>query len=454
MNEFEPNTHLLVPLLPESLKVMATQARPARILLVDVDEPLPNLEADEHFEEAWVFFCKYGSPKGFLILDLTEDIESIQDRLRAHFELTQDQVRGEAQVRTEWGGELPRITVVIPTIVARVRELELCLDSIAELDYTDFEVLLIDNRSTLPFPDPLPNIVSGREGLRVIRQPQPGASAARNAGISQASGEIVAFTDDDVRVDQQWLRAIGTRFAQHSKIDAVAGLILPAELETPAQVWFERYYGGFSGERTFSPVTIEVDSKVSRFFKGTRVVVLDAKGIETKTISIMGIGAYGASANLAFRRSALEKIGGFDTVLGIGTRARGGEDLMAIVEVLWNDGQLGYEPAAFVFHRHRREYADLLAQVRGYGLGFSAFTTSLVCRHPKRLWSVVTQVPVVAKWKAFQFLQRIRQQRVLSDDSEKRLDSYPFALFVTESLAMLLGPGAYFRSRRAARKFK
>ena len=91
----------------------------------------------------------------------------------------------------------------------------------------------------------------------MVRERRPGISAARNAGVAAATGEIIAFTDDDVRVDPLWLRAIGERFASDSAIEAVTGLILPAELETPAQVWFERYYGGFSGERTFAPLTLK-----------------------------------------------------------------------------------------------------------------------------------------------------------------------------------------------------
>jgi cellulose synthase/poly-beta-1,6-N-acetylglucosamine synthase-like glycosyltransferase len=50
---------------------------------------------------------------------------------------------------------------------------------------------------------------------------------------------------------------------------------------------------------------------------------------------VYGVGAFDAGANMAFRRTALEKIGGFDVALGAGTPARGGEDLAALISVLW-----------------------------------------------------------------------------------------------------------------------
>ena len=88
-----------------------------------------------------------------------------------------------------------------------------------------------------------------------MREPHPGISAARNRGIAVATGEIIAFTDDDVVVDRRWLRALGERFARQPDVSAVTGLVVPLELETAAQVLFEQSGSGL--DRGFVPLTFE-----------------------------------------------------------------------------------------------------------------------------------------------------------------------------------------------------
>ncbi len=437
--------------VPASLAAMAATAGPARVVTVDVEQPLPDLQPDEHYRNAWVVMCRGGVPRSMVMLDLTIGASALERRLQellAHALAPSEVVERPALA----DAGLPRISVVVPTIASRIEDLGHCIEAIGDLDYPDFEVLLVDNRVALPFPDPLPALAQGRPWLRVLREPRPGVSAARNTGVAAASGEVVAFTDDDVRVDREWLRAIGTRFALNPRVEAVTGLILPTELETPAQIWFERYYGGFSGERTFAPVTLGADPSRRQLLSGSRVMVRDANDIELRRISILAVGGYGAGANMAFRRSTLERIGGFDCTLGVGTPARGGEDLAIIIGILWTGGQVGYEPAAFVFHRHRREYAELLKQIDGYGLGFTAMLTSLVRNDPRHLLSVLSQLPRVLQWKAFQLAQRIRGGRARGGGGEAAMPLYPFRLLYREFRSYLPGPLFHLRSRSAWRK--
>jgi hypothetical protein len=355
------------------------------------------------------------------------------------------------QTPTVSDGALPKISVVVPTIVSRVEELGRCIDAIGALDYPDFEVVLVDNRTAMPSADPLPGLAQDRPWLRTVRESRPGISAARNAGVAQASGEIIAFTDDDVQVDSHWLRAIGTRFASSPKIEAVTGLILPAELETPAQIWFERYFGGFGSQRTYAPVTLEADPRGPQFLRGSRVLVRGASGAELRRFSIYGIGAYGAGANMAFRKSVLERIGGFDCTLGVGTPAPGGEDLVALIDILWSGGQVGYEPAAFVRHRHRRGYDELLKQIDGYAMGYTAMLLALVNRNARHIPSIAYQVPVALRWKVVQAVERLqgKESGVTKLESTTRL--YPSSLYKREAKAYLRGPMAYHRSRSRLR---
>ncbi len=140
---------------------------------------------------------------------------------------------------------LPRISVVVPSLLEREEGLQACLRSLAELDYPNYEVIVVDNRPAGAPPVDLP-------GVRVVRETRPGISAARNRGLEEVTGEIVAFTDDDVEVDPGWLLAIATRLTEHPEEACVNGLALPRELETSAQVALEEYYGGF-GPRSFDP---------------------------------------------------------------------------------------------------------------------------------------------------------------------------------------------------------
>jgi glycosyltransferase involved in cell wall biosynthesis len=428
------------------------QTRPAFIVTLDVGEPLPDLRPEGRYSDAWVVLSTKGAPCGLVEVDLTKGSSAARARLQEFIDLN-GLKDSEASERPQLADDrLPSISVVVPSLVARIDELRRCIDFLGLLDYPDFEVILVDNRRVIPEHDPLPSLIHNRPWLRIVREEVPGVSAARNAGIARTRGEIVAFTDDDVRPDRGWLRAIGTRMATNPLLDAVSGIILPAELETPAQIWFERYYGGFGGQRTFLPLTLEADKSVRPLLRGSRILVRDSTGAEIRRSSLYGIGAYVAGANMAFRKSSLERVGGFDNTLGTGTPARGGEDLAAIIAILWTGGQVGYEPGAVVNHQHRREYADLLSQLHNYGLGFTAMLTSLVLGDSRHFWGLLSQLPPAVKRKVIQGARRIRgfQHNAASDTGHTQ--PYPTALVRTEFLAYLLGPPAYVRSRLRSRR--
>lgn len=431
---------------------MAKQADPVRVIVVNIDEPMPEIPASDHYKKAWVMFCQYGVPRCMVTLDLTIGEAAVQSRLREIVEQFHESNPDENDDLAGGPVTLPSISVVIPTIVSRVEELGHCIEAIEQVDYPKYEVILVDNRRSIPSDDPLPSLVLNRPWLRVIREERPGVSAARNAGISIANGDVIAFTDDDVRVDIHWLRCIGLRMAKNPQLDALSGLIVPTELETPSQIWFERYYGGFSGQRTFAPVTLELVPTGKTLLHGSKIAVQDLEGVETNRVSILGIGGYGAGANMAFRKTVLERIGGFDVHLGVGTPARGGEDLFAMISILWSGGKIGYEPGAFVHHRHRREYEELLIQLGGYGEGFTAMLTSLVRNNPRRSLSIISQLPEVLKWKAAQGIERIRGRKSDGPTEQWARPLYPLPLLVREFRAYFKGPVAYFRSRAKWRR--
>jgi hypothetical protein len=423
--------------------------RPAPILVADfdVETGVPELRDGGGYETAWLVARCGGLPQAILEVDLRAGAPSLRDQLAIQPELGGADVVVRPEQRVAPDDELPRISVVIPSIIARTEDLDRCLAAVDGLDYPDFEVVLVDNRRQVQVDDPLPALIRPYRSVRVVRAPRPGISAARNAGVEAASGELVVFTDDDVRVDPQWLRALGRRFVAEPDLDAVTGLILPAELETPAQIWFERYYGGFSGQRTFAPLTLATGSgPLGR----ARVTAFNQAGAATRSFAVYGIGAYGAGANMAFRRRTLRQLGGFDLALGTGTPSRGGEDLAILIDVLGRGGRFGYEPNAIVHHQHRRKYGDLLHQLHGNGVGFTAMLTSVVVHDPRRLFDLLAQLPLAGQRLAKQSLSRLRGRQI---DAEAPVNAYPRQLVLEELRGYPYGPLAYLRSRVAARRW-
>ena len=145
------------------------------------------------------------------------------------------------------------------------------------------------------------------------------------------TGEIIAFTDDDVQVRPDWLSALGARFARQPHVSVVTGLVIPLELETQAQIFFEQ--SGSGQDRGYAPLTFE---RAGRFQVRRR----DQQGDTDEVRSLYLTGEFGFGANMAFRTAVLQASGGFDEALGVGTPTRGGEDLAGplngqVAESVW-----------------------------------------------------------------------------------------------------------------------
>lgn len=253
----------------------------------------------------------------------------------------------------------PAISVVLCTR-DRPEDLAVALDSLLRQDYPDFEVVVVDNA---PTTDATTITVAALADprVRVVTEPVPGLSNARNAGVAAARHEWIAFTDDDVIVDEHWLRGIARGIRPHGRpgqaVGAVTGLVVAAELRTPSQAWFE------------SRVSWS-DSLAPRVFDVRRPP-------DDVALFPFRVGAYGTGANFAVHRRVLAEVGGFDPRLGAGSPALGGEDIDFFYRLVVRGHQLSYEPSALVWHRHRDSPAALRAQAVGYGRGFSSWLTKL-----------------------------------------------------------------------------
>jgi len=251
----------------------------------------------------------------------------------------------------------------------RPKDLARCLDAIADSSCTPEEVIVVDNSPSTPAAR---DVVAGRPGVRRVLAPEPGLSRARNAGIARSTGELIVFTDDDALVAPTWLERLVAPFAD-DRVEAVTGLVLPAELETPAQVVFERL-GGFG--RGFRRCDYGYGWYLSHRQHGVPVWTI------------------GAGASMGLRRSAIARLGGFDERLGAGA-AGCSEDSEMWYRILASGGGCVYEPSAVVWHRHRRNMAELQSQLHQYMRGH---VTSLLVQHAAtgdkgNLWRLMIDLP-------------------------------------------------------------
>jgi glycosyltransferase involved in cell wall biosynthesis len=220
-----------------------------------------------------------------------------------------------------------------------------CLRSIAAAaaaatEEVELDLLVVDNDSD----DDTTRQVADNSGARCERELIPGLDFARNRAVRESRGELIAFVDDDVVVDEVWLRTLARSFAAHPEAPAISGQVLAMRLDTPARVDFERS-GGFSlgWEPTGSS---------------------DGSGLMFRS----GIGV---GCNMAFRRDCLVEVGPFDNALDTGRPLPGGGDLDIMIRMVTAGGVI-YEPSAVVFHEHRRTWSELRYQYYTWGKSWAA----------------------------------------------------------------------------------
>jgi len=396
---------------------------------------------------AWLLVRVFTEPIGYLLLDVPPtgltpaDIAAAIDekfgpRIRARLVAaggspTLDPDRWAPLVpqtpsyvagRTEVLRAAPPITVVICTR-NRPNDLRRCLRSVQEQRYPHLRVLVVDNA---PTDDATEKVVHEFVGRRVeverIVEPRPGLSRARNAAVAACPGEILAWLDDDEVADPYWLAEVARALAEHPDADVVSGMIVPAELETEPQLWFEEF-GGHSKGRGFTP---DVFSPETAY----------------RQSPLYPLPAFGTGANMVFRPGVIESFGGFDPALGAGTAAMGSEDTLAFMKVLYGGGKVAYQPTALVRHYHRRDLEGLRRQLIGYGVGLTAAYTSLVLANPRILLPLLRLIPTALR-DILGGGSGLREAGLGAD--------FPRALLGANRRGMVRGPLAYLKGRRGQR---
>lgn len=236
----------------------------------------------------------------------------------------------------------PFVSVVICTR-NRAGSLGQTLDSIATLDYPEFEVIVVDQSSD----QQTQRLVQRRQDqfsrLRYMRLHTPGLSRAYNAGLQAATGALVAFTDDDVVTPPGWLRNIFLAFTAHPHVSLLYGQVL-----LPPQLLERENVDG---------VTPSLAIPERRTLDGTH-----------------GFQIFGMGANFAARRQLFEEVGGFDEVLGGGGPLASSQDFDFLYRVFKAGKSTLLEPSVVVYHYGFRSYTgEWDATARSYGIGVGGF---------------------------------------------------------------------------------
>jgi GT2 family glycosyltransferase len=214
----------------------------------------------------------------------------------------------------------PRISVVVCTYngSSTIRD---TLDALEYLDYPDYEVIVVDDGST----DHTAKIAAGYP-VRLIRTENRGLSAARNTGMEAATGSIVAYTDDDAYPDEHWLKYLAWTFLTTS-------------------------YVGVGGPNIPPPGDGKIAESVAHAPGGPIHVLISAHEAE----HIPG-------CNCAFRREALQAVGGFDPIF-----RSAGDDVDLCWRLMERGWKIGFQPAAMVWHHRRNSLRTYWKQQKGYG---------------------------------------------------------------------------------------
>ncbi len=370
----------------------------------------------------------------------------IQEHARAHGCLHADEINRDALAhglastacpqRVVDGCGAPFVTVIVPT-AGRPERIPACLASLTAMDYPRYEVLIVDNA---PADERTREIVEAWTAndvrVRYAAEPLPGSSVARNRGVRESTSELLAFTDDDVRVDPAWLSWMVEPFLADEQVGVVTGLVMPARMDTPEQRWFEQFAGFGKG---LEPRTFDTGPNVAA---------------DRLLFPYWGA-AFGSGNSMAFRRSVLLEIGGFDPALGAGSPAKAGADIESFSHAILRGRRLSYEPRAVCWHDHRAHGAALRRQTFNYGVGCTAILTKWLLRD-RRLRRLVAREALGLPLRRLAFRGRAAEA---SPPELARL-SFQFAMnrstgtLPRQLAGFALGPLFYARSLLWARRLR
>jgi len=215
----------------------------------------------------------------------------------------------------------PKVSVVVCSYNG-AKTLDRCLASLKDINYPDYEVILVDDGSK----DDTQEIAARHPWVRNIRQDNKGLSYARNVGAREAKGEVIAYTDSDCMADPDWLyHLVGTLLGGD-----FAGVGGP-NISPPAENWVQACVAAAPG----GPSHVLLTDVVAEHIPG---------------------------CNMAFHRWAFDQAGGFDPEY-----RKAGDDVDFCWRLQQSGGVIAFSPAAIVWHYRRFTLQAFRKQQEGYG---------------------------------------------------------------------------------------
>ena len=389
---------------------------------VDLRKPIQSIYVDHRYSRLFLVVTWGYLPLGLVQMHCPPDERTIpHEKINKHilealgWKLWEYRMAGNLKDLNDIPEQfLPPISVIVCTR-DHALSLRRCLKALSELDYPTYEVVIIDNCSR----DDSVARVAEQFAVRYAREDRPGLDWARNRGIQESQFDIIAYIDDDALATPGWLRGIAKGFAVPG-VMAVTGMVLPAEIETAAQNEFE-IYGGMN--KGFAGYTIHRN--------------------HLKSPGLFWANNWGVGTNMAFRRDLFEAIGNFDVALDVGTPTNGAGDIEYFYRTVSSGYPLCYEPAARVYHVHRRDRPALMQQIYNNGRSFPAYLMTIARNNPGQRWGVLW---FGLRWWLWGWLLKRLMGSILKRDKLTMRFAY------TELKGVFSALPAYRRSRQLARK--
>ena len=350
-----------------------------RLVQLELSQPIPAIPLAPEEDGVGLVARHEGRLVGFRMLPRPAgeglSAEAVRAVCDAEFALPLAAIRARQTLADRWdlapASPAPSLSIAICTKdrAARLARLLRSLEAVrGGSSFAGLEILVVDNA---PSDESTREAVEAFPDVRYLREPKAGLDFARNAALAAATGDLLAFLDDDVVVDPGWLGGLLRAWRACPNAGGFTGLVLPFRLDTEAQVAFESR-GGFG--RGFAPFEFRTER-------------------HGHALHPVGAGVLGAGCNMCFDRRLLLSLGGFDEALDTGAPLPGGGDLDIFYRVLRAGRTMRYEPAYAVYHEHRETLPQLTRQYWTWGLGFMAFLEKarrtdpeLRPRHAAMLW--------------------------------------------------------------------